>query len=498
VPIRDLQMSIRELGRIRMGDQVPTGNSGRKRPRKLEKFRLTSPQRNLIEAAAATYGGEAQGWDNDGRAEWEVYVEADAIDVHVPPGDHSLSQWMEMWSGGGCQRRCDGQTEQLRMTACICRAKHTVYLDDDPAIVDETATRQRITEMARRAKKDGGPDGCLPVTRLSLFVPKLPGLGVWRLESHGYYAATEIAGVAQLLAAATSMGRSVPATLRINRRRIKRPGSGTKDFIVPVLDVPESLGDVLEQLGMPLGSQTQLGGPPVGPALAPGRRGTERVPLGDQYELPAGQVAATPGIGQHAPTIPDAPDPTDVEPPVDGEVVDEPPPPPPEPEARPITERQRRRLMALLAKLDWNDDDMRHLVIRLATQDETESSTELDTVQYDQVVTILDLVAYGLITLGQDSEGNDAFMVLRGGEPDRPVQLPVDVEATQAVLAKLPTPEGWGDPPNDDAPEPPDAVQDEPGPWGGTIQEATADDGGGDDDDGQGDPPDADQPTLID
>src|SRR4051794_29621754 len=61
VPIIDLQRRLREIGRIRIGQQVPItnpkpGSKAKTRPVKLETFRLTSRDQRVIDAAAALYG----------------------------------------------------------------------------------------------------------------------------------------------------------------------------------------------------------------------------------------------------------------------------------------------------------------------------------------------------------------------------------------------------------------------------------------------------------
>jgi len=56
VPILDIQQRSRELGRIRIGQTQPT-KSGKSRPAKLDRFRLTSASRPLLERVAALYGG---------------------------------------------------------------------------------------------------------------------------------------------------------------------------------------------------------------------------------------------------------------------------------------------------------------------------------------------------------------------------------------------------------------------------------------------------------
>lgn len=203
MPILDLQQRIRELGRIRIGQKVATANGGT-RPSKLNRFRLTSPSRELLDRVAKQYGGTVAPWTPDGgTGQFEVITEATRMPIKVP--NQPVSQYYELWSGGGCQRRCDGVTELLKDRPCICKAE-----DPDPQ------ERQ-----------------CKPTTRLSVVLSEVPGVGVWRLESHGYYAALELPGVAELLAKA---GGYVDAFLGLEERTAKREGK-TLRWMVPTIDV---------------------------------------------------------------------------------------------------------------------------------------------------------------------------------------------------------------------------------------------------------------------
>jgi hypothetical protein len=56
VPITDLQVRMREIGRIRTGVQVE-GRGGKRRPAKLETFRITASRRELLEEVAASTAG---------------------------------------------------------------------------------------------------------------------------------------------------------------------------------------------------------------------------------------------------------------------------------------------------------------------------------------------------------------------------------------------------------------------------------------------------------
>lgn len=192
-----LQRRHAELGRIRLGAKAET-SSGRTRPAKLEAFRFTSVSERYIRDLAELYGGDPRAWDNNGVPSWEVYTDATSIPVIAVKG--GLSQWMETWSGGGCIHRCDGE-QNVDGTYC------------DPE------------DRAHRDAK--------PTTRLSVMLPELEAIGVWRMESHGWNAAAEIPAVAEL---AQYVGDLVPANLNLVQRRSVRDGQ-TSRFVVPVLDL---------------------------------------------------------------------------------------------------------------------------------------------------------------------------------------------------------------------------------------------------------------------
>lgn len=216
-PVLDVQRRMMELGRIRLGEKGAKGE-----PKKLSTFRLTSASRELLESAAKVYGGKVSQWEgapDDGY--FQVTTEARELKVILPPTysaadgspTTSYSQWYELWSGGGCQRRCDGQTEALTGKPCMCNP-------DDRA--------------------------CQITTRVSVMLPEVAGLGVWRLDSKGWNAAVELPGTLEVLMMAAARNSFVPAVLRIEHRTKKEPGKGTHRFVVPVLDLPDvKIGELL-------------------------------------------------------------------------------------------------------------------------------------------------------------------------------------------------------------------------------------------------------------
>jgi hypothetical protein len=213
--IIEVQRIIREAGRIRTGEQVPSGKG--RRPAKLENFRLTSPFKDVLEQCAEQYGGTIREWENaPGTAmQWELYTERAWLDVIVPPEEFSFSLCYELWNAGGCVRRCSGKIN-----------------DSEDNMIEGIVGAECVCNPDNRE--------CQLTTRLSVFLPDIETLGLWRLESRGYYAAAEMSGTVELLNMAAARGVMLPAVLRLDQRSSKRIVKGkseTNHYVVPVLDV---------------------------------------------------------------------------------------------------------------------------------------------------------------------------------------------------------------------------------------------------------------------
>lgn len=252
-----LQRRLAPAGRIRIGEQVPT-SGGKTRPSKLSAFRFTSSNRRAIEAVAALYGGEAAEWAGaPTEGQWEVCSESSEIPVVVPPERMAFSQAYEVWSGGGCKRRCDGQFDQISDGPCLC----------DPE------NRE-----------------CKPYTRLSVMLAKLSGIGLWRLDTKGWFAAEELGGsfeIADMLS--KSLGRSVlPGILRLEQRVTKKDGK-TNKFAVPVLDFDVDMGALaLGYTTTPSGEMVPVNATPERPSLTPVPSDEAPVPTVSQQLAEAG------------------------------------------------------------------------------------------------------------------------------------------------------------------------------------------------------------------
>ena len=248
------------------------------RPVSLATWRLTSPYRDLLEAAAARWGGEVRRWEDAPGAgeQWDLVTEASELDVLVPPQDVSASQFHELWRAGGIARRCDGETELLSGGPCQCDPDH--------------------------------PD-CDVSTHLFVLLPELPDLGVWRLRTTGWAAAQELPWATDLLLRLAGPGGLASGRLAIETRTRRHEGL-TRHFAVPVLRAAGSLAEALGERTPPLGGgqvpelPTPVADPgATGSADAPGDAvpaGDPR-PAGDLARVQAPAAAPVPGSGSSTP-----------------------------------------------------------------------------------------------------------------------------------------------------------------------------------------------------
>lgn len=403
--IIDLQRRLREIGRIRTGDQ--TISNGRARPRKLERFRLTSRDRRVIEAAAERWGGEAAEWQAPDGRQWQVYVAVDEIPVVIPPGDMSFSQSYEQWSAAGCQVRCDGRWDHISDQACHC----------DPS--------NRACEIH---------------TRLSVMVPDLPGIGVWRLETQSWYAAVELGGLVELCTSQAEAGVMIPARLRLEQRTVKRFGADgrpvTRRFAVPVLDLdvhPLALGAggaAAGQLvagaaaGQPAARPAITPVPPPERALAPSV--AEQVEAVEQERPRSSRQAPIPRSGLRPRTAAEAAAgaPAQRQEP---QPVDEPPPPPPPVDERPTVTPQRiaRRAREVFADAYEQAprgsktallDRLRHALVYAQTKGAKASVAVCTDEERRKVWQRLDDLAAGRLRWELDPEGQGVAWISQSGK----------------------------------------------------------------------------------
>lgn len=235
--ILTLQRQAAELGRLRTGFY----DSGR--PQRSETWILTSHEREYVQVAADLWGGTVTEWKplNGSIKQWRVITGAVSLDAILPSGD-PLNQYNEMWSGGGCQRRCDGITEKLSRKPCICLAQH----GEDWYLLPKGKV-------------------CSATTRLNVLLPDMPDLGVWRAETKSFYAADSMAGQVDTVLQGTGGQGIVPVRLTIQQRQVVRNGQ-TKKF--PVVMVIPRLAQLRQALDGPLSRTAALNPGVASEALA--------------------------------------------------------------------------------------------------------------------------------------------------------------------------------------------------------------------------------------
>ncbi|MFE1348181.1 hypothetical protein [Streptomyces sp. NPDC058757] len=206
--ILNIQRRTAEHGRLRTG--YTQGN----RPVRSATWVITSHSEEHVRTAAELWGGEPEEWKplNSTIAQWRVITKAASIEALITPGD-PLNQYNEMWSASGCQRRCDGETELLTRQPCLCAARFGEDWHTQP--------KGRV---------------CSTTSRLNVMLPDLSGMGMWRAETHSFYAASEWGGMVDMVLAGTDGRGFVPVTLRIEPRQVVREGK-TKKFPVVVVEL---------------------------------------------------------------------------------------------------------------------------------------------------------------------------------------------------------------------------------------------------------------------
>jgi hypothetical protein len=150
-----------------------------------------------------------------------VYLAADELPLVIPPME-ALDQCYECWSGRGLLRRCDGETivkaekEAEVGQPCVC-----------PQDVDE-----RIAQAAEG-------NACKLTTRIRCMLTEIPSIGLWRLQTHSYYAAVGTAGMVEFLEDMAKKGRICKAVLKIEQQTRVSPKHGRRNFALPVIQPTE-------------------------------------------------------------------------------------------------------------------------------------------------------------------------------------------------------------------------------------------------------------------
>lgn len=378
IRINQIDRRLPEHGRIRLGEK-----GAKNQPVKLDKFRFTSHDCKAIEEIAALYGGDVKAWE---QGQWEVKTTATTIPVVLPPEPLGGTPVYELWSKGGCQRRCDGET------AVVPRSG-----PEGSEMVDEPCLCAAAGVLS-----------CKPTTRLTVVLPDITFGGGWRLESGGWNVAQEMPGMVEAILQFSQRGFT-RAHLSLEQRKSVSAGR-TRQFVVPVLRPDVSLDALLAGEG---GLRALAPGEPstvIESMEALERSETPIVPpvdtkwedeiTRDDEIVDAEIVGEGQDLGNHTPSDGDpAPSPTlDPERPFadDAESVGR--------------EVRRKHMMALLRDLGMGTTE-RHALVRRVTNGTSSSSNDLSLDGLNRVVAALNAIKAGKAEMSGINEDGMAVVV---------------------------------------------------------------------------------------
>lgn len=224
------QRQLRQLGMIRLGFSKP-GRTGGKIPQRSDTIILTSPDRNTLEAASKLFGGDVKDFPNGDRDKFSLVTKCSEIAIGVT--EIAPTQWMEYYNKGTLQVRCDG---------CTVHGPRGSKLVDKPCLC-----AIKFPEPDARYEAVKNREACKIVTRVSVMIPDVPDIGVWRLDTRGEHAADELMMTLEVIQAilrnnpATKM---VPCFLAIEQRK----NADKQPYPVPVIRLPMSFNEITKQV----------------------------------------------------------------------------------------------------------------------------------------------------------------------------------------------------------------------------------------------------------
>ncbi len=241
------QRRLYEVGIIRIGEKrtMQRGDKEIIYPTSRDTFKLTSSNYAILEQAQKAYGGVLQPWAGHA-GEFELLTEKSTIKAIFstkPEGDQgdmqSLSQWWELWGGNTCNRRCDGCTATVWKDMGRRNAKKEVVLDQAkvPCLCDHESPNFRDLQKTGKA--------CKLTSRLSVILPDVPAMGLWRLNTGSETFADETAGILDLIEQLGLTGL-ISMYMSIDWRE-KRTGEGEATSKFPVVKLEYTTEDFLAQ-----------------------------------------------------------------------------------------------------------------------------------------------------------------------------------------------------------------------------------------------------------
>ena len=210
IPIKNLARRLPELGRLKDGVKV----AGKGQPKAIDTLRFTSQDPKALAQVAAELGGEVVPYkDPKSTDTHELITPVAETRVILPPDPLGGTPMYELYSGGGRERWCDGET---------CEKWRKGPDGPEPFEVEcECAEAGELT--------------CRPTIHLSVILPFTRLGGTWRWTTHSHNAAQELPAMVDAIQSMQAKGLT-RGVLRVDSRTQTIAGV-TRHFKVPVLGV---------------------------------------------------------------------------------------------------------------------------------------------------------------------------------------------------------------------------------------------------------------------
>ncbi len=259
MPIRGLttntQPRFPSLGILRKGDAAPKDAKGAiTRPgQELAHFRFVSERPEVAKAFADAYGEQPT-----------------LVNVFLPyrTVDENFQTWKEIWSAGGLQHRCDGET-MVRWRGADGN------LHDDPKPCPYASV------------PNPGRDACTPIGRLACIVPELVRAGFVGFVTIQTGSINDIANMHASLTQAAELSRGdlrgIYFTVRRQKQAISTPGKEGKRVRRPKVMIQIEPAVEWARVQMAMYENVALGQQPEPRALpAPADATTGEIPMTDE------------------------------------------------------------------------------------------------------------------------------------------------------------------------------------------------------------------------
>lgn len=215
-PINALPLRAPEAGRIRLGEKTEKGW-----PSSIDTFRFTSSHKRALDQLAALYGGTVKPWNDKKVAAGQYELKTTATSIEIMVKEDALNMQYELWTGGGCTRRCDGEMAEVPIKG------PEPTLDTVPCICRRT-----------------GQADCKMKLRMNVSLPDVDFYGMWRLETSSANAAIELPGMFDMITQLSQQGQMIRAHLNLEQRTSTVDGK-KKNYVVPTLSMAATPNEIL-------------------------------------------------------------------------------------------------------------------------------------------------------------------------------------------------------------------------------------------------------------